>query len=458
MATLRRSPHRILATIGRVAALAVLLGGLVIAAVPLRAAPLGGTLTGKVVMKTGGASLPAAPLTVTLLFFNGGLFRATDEAVDFKTATTAPDGSFTFPGLDTTAGSAYRVIVAYKGVQYEPPERDVTDASGATAKTRAVRFENAATTATTEVPIYEPIVADASTTFAVKSQQIIINEIRPSFYNALEALQLTNTGDRTLVGALAPDGSAVGVPVVFTTPPGAVGITTNRTDLLAAADLTGQKLTVPLPIPPGGTDVTVTYSMQGNATSGLLYMRALDYPTPQVQALVSDARQAIVSRTLADGGPLQAPPGTTAAFRRFTLDNAQAGQQIDLMIAPSPAAPPPSAAPQPNFFERLRDRASVPVLLGLAAVALVLLVLVLRLPVQTAGQPTADSRTSAATSGGDSLPEGAEDTAGATPRSPTVRTKAGLVPDREIDEADAEIEAANITEAATPNAHAMDKQ
>lgn len=435
-----------IATAARCAALALLLGNLLIAAVPLRAAPLGGTLTGTVVMKTGGVSLPATPLTVTLLFFNGGLFRATDEAVDFKTTTTAPDGSFAFAGLDTTAGSAYRVVVAYKGVPYEPPERDVTDATGATAKSRAVRFENGATTATTEVPIYEPVVADARATFAVKSQQIIINEIRPSFYNALEALQLTNPGDRTLVGALAPDGSAVGVPVVFTAPPGAVAITTSRTDLLAAADLTGQTLTVRLPIPPGGTDVTATYSLQGNATSGLIYTRTLDYATPQVQALVSDTRQAIVSRTLASGGPLQAP-ATTAAFRKFTLDNAQAGQQIDLMIAPSPVAPAPSAAAQPNFFERLRDRASVPVLLGLAAVALALLVLVLRLPVRPAAPAAGGRRQAAAETGSETTVETPD-----TPARPATRSvTAGGVPDREIDEEEAEIEAANADTEPAPN-------
>ncbi len=122
------------------------------------AAPIGGTLTGKVVMKTAGASLPTTPLTVTLLYFNPGLFRVTDEAADARTTTTAPDGSFTFAGLDTSSAGVYRVLVQYKGVTYEPAEQDVTDPFGGTTKSRAVRFANNATTATTEVPIYEPAV------------------------------------------------------------------------------------------------------------------------------------------------------------------------------------------------------------------------------------------------------------------------------------------------------------
>ena len=93
----------------------------------VQAAPIGGTLTGKVVMKTAGASLPTTPLTVTLLYFNPGLFRVTDEAADARTTTTAPDGSFSFAGLDNSAAGVYRVIVQYKGVAYEPAEQDVTD-------------------------------------------------------------------------------------------------------------------------------------------------------------------------------------------------------------------------------------------------------------------------------------------------------------------------------------------
>ena len=77
---------------------------------------VGGTLSGKVVMKTAGTSLPTAPLTVTLLYFNPGLFRVTDEAADARTTTTAPDGSFTVAGLDTSAAGVYRVRVQCRGV------------------------------------------------------------------------------------------------------------------------------------------------------------------------------------------------------------------------------------------------------------------------------------------------------------------------------------------------------
>jgi hypothetical protein len=295
----------------RLVALLFLLGGVLLDAMPIHAA-LGGTLTGKVVMQTAGVPLPSTPLTVTLLFFNAGFFRISDEAIDFKTTTTAPDGSFTFTGLDTDPSSTYRVVVMYKGVQYEPAEHDVTDPSGATAKSRAVRFTNNATTATTEVPIAEPTVAAPGATFTVTSQQMIVNEIRPQFYSVLEVLQLANGGDRTLVGALAPDGSmAEGVSVVFTAPQNALSIGTNRTDLLGNADLTGQKLTVRVPIPPGSTDVTAMYNLQGDPKSGVTFIRTLDYATPKVQVLVSDSGQAIFSHTLADNGRIQAPQAAT---------------------------------------------------------------------------------------------------------------------------------------------------
>ncbi len=422
----------------RLVALLFLLLGSLLDAVPIHAA-LGGTLAGKVVMKTAGASLPSAPLTVTLLFFNAGFFRISDEAIDFKTTTTAPDGSFTFTGLDTDPTSTYRVVVTYKGVQYEPAEHDVTDPSGATAKSRAVRFTNNATTATVEVPIAEPVVAGPGTTFAVTSQQIIINEIRPQFYSVLEVLQLANGGDRTLVGALAPDGSvAQGVPVVFTAPQDALSISTNRTDLLANADLTGQKLTVRAPVPPGNTDVTALYNLQGDPKNGVTFTRTLDYATPKMQVLVSDTGQAIFSRTLADNGRIQAPQAVTP-FRQFSLDNAQAGQQIDLTIGPSPAASQrPATGSQPNFFQRLRDRLGVPVLLGLAAVCLALIVLVLRLPVRPAEQAEGGRRKAEADQ------QAADDEERAEEAAPSAR-KAGArrASDVEVDEAEAEIEAAN---------------
>jgi hypothetical protein len=442
MATMHSTPQaRFRLTYGtrlwHVAAFFALLAASLLQAVPIRAA-LGGTLTGKVTMQTAGAALPSTPLAVTLLFFNAGFFRISDEAIDFKTTTTAPDGSFTFTGLATDPTATYRVVVTYKGVQYEPAEHDVTDPSGATVKSRAVRFANNATTATTEIPIAEPVIADASNTFTVKSQQIIINEIRPQFYSVLEVLQLGNNGDRTLVGALAPDGSvAQGVPVAFTAPQNALSIQTNRTDLLANADLTGQKLTVRAPVPPGGTDVTALYNLQGDPKNGITFTRTLDYATPKVQILVSDSRQAMFSRTLADNGPIQAPQAVTP-FRQFSLDNAQAGQQIDLTIGPSPATTQqPAAQTQRNFFQKLRDRAGVPVLLGLAAICLILLVLVLRLPVRPAGQAGGGTRQAAESEERDAEKEQSESTRSAKARRAT---------DVEVDEAEAEIEAANAEE------------
>lgn len=436
-----RSPPASTPIAWRLIVLSFLLVGSLLSAVPIQAA-LGGTITGKVVMTTAGAPLPSTPLTVTLLFFNAGFFRISDEAVDFKTTTTAPDGSFTFTGLDTDPSSTYRVVVTYKGVQYEPAEHDVTDASGATAKSRAVRFTNNTTTATTEVPIAEPIVADAGNTFTVKSHQIIINEIRPQFYSVLEVLQLANGGDRTLAGALAPDGSvAQGVPVTFTAPQNALSIATNRTDLLANADLTGQKLTIRVPIPPGGTDVTALYNMQGDPKNGVTFLRTLDYATPKVQILVSDTHQVIFSHTLADNGPIQAPQAAMP-FRQFSLDNAQAGQQIDLTIGPSPAAQPQTPAAQPNFFQKLRDRVGVPVLLGLACICLVLLVLVLRLPVRPA-EKTAGQSEPKVTTGRRQV---AEEESTAKQSTSARKSKASRVSDLEVDEAEEEIKAANASE------------
>ena len=127
----------------------------------VQAAPIGGTLTGKVVMKTAGASLPTTPLTVTLLYFNPGLFRVTDEAADVRTTTTAPDGSFTFAGLDNSAAGVYRVARSIqRRATTNRRSRTSPIRSAATTKSRAVRFANNATTATTEVPIYEPVVSD----------------------------------------------------------------------------------------------------------------------------------------------------------------------------------------------------------------------------------------------------------------------------------------------------------
>ncbi len=436
---------------------AVVAFSLLAPALPLHAAPIGGTLTGKVVMKTAGATAPGTPLIVTMVNFNPGLFRVSDEAADARTTTTAPDGSFTFAGLDSSAAGVYRVIVQYKGVGYEPPEQDVADASGATGKSRAVRFANNAKTTTVEIPIYEPVVSDNPANFAIKSDQIIMNEVRPQFYSVLEALQITNPGDRTLVGALNPDGTvARGVPIVFTAPANAQTITTNRTDLIPAADLTGQKLTLATPIQPGASDLTATYDLPGSA-SGLPFMRTLDYAATKVQVLVSDSRQALASTTLRNDGPIQAPQGATP-FKQFSLDNAQAGQQIDLTIGPSPAAPPratatPSASK--STFDRIRDKGTVPLLLVLAGVCLLLMLLIFRAPMRggtgggasgrTAGSPLAPSDESAAATettraGPDTTPEIVSAQEGRARRSGRAR---GRPHDYEIDDAERAIEAAN---------------
>ncbi len=432
-----------------IAALAVTL---LVLAVPLRAAPTGGALTGNVVMKTAGASLPGTPLAVTLLFINPGLFRSIDEAADFRTTMTAPDGSFLFAGLDTSAAGVYRVVVDYKGIRYEPPEQDVTDTSGAVSKSRAVHFTNNATPATVDIPVYEPVVSSAPANFTIKSDQIIMNEVRPQFYSVLEALQITNPGDRTLVGALNADGSvAQGMSLTFSTPANAQTITTNRADLLPTADLTGQKLTLRTPVQPGGSDLTATYDLPGSA-SGLTFQRTLDYAATKVQVLVSDSRQPIMSATLHNDGPIQAPQGATP-FKQFSLDNAQAGQQIDLTIGPSPSAPPRTSAPTPqkSAFDRIRDTATVPLLLVLAGVCLLLMLLILRAPQH--GPNGASGARHPAT---EPLPEPDNVTPVDTPSGPNgemtsiedgrpqkSRHARGRPHDYDLDDAEREIEAAN---------------
>ena len=412
----------------------------------VHAAPIGGTLTGKVVMKTAGAPLPNTPLTVTLLYVNPGLFRD-EAAAESRTTTTAADGSFSFSGLDTTAAGVYRVIAQYKGIAYEPDEHPVTaDTTGGAGTSRAVRFASNATTVTTEVPIYEPIVSDNPATLQLKSDQIIINEVRPQFYGVLEAIQVTNPGDRTLVGALNPDGSAaMGVPVVFSVPATATAITTNRIDLIPGADLTGTKLTLRAPLQPGANDIVTTYNLPGSS-SGLTFTRALDYAAPKVQVLVSDARQAIFSRTLHDDGPIQTPQGTTA-FRQFSLDNVQAGQTIDLTVGPSPTATAQSAAaPKKGLFTRAREQFTVPILLVLAAICLVLMFLILRTPVRSTDTPhytaaSDDAREPSADTDDDAQPianaQEAKTSGGSRRR---VR---GRPHDYDVDEADRAIEEAN---------------
>lgn len=442
--TCSRAIHRLL-----FAALAV---SFLVLALPLRAAPIGGTLAGKVVMKTAGVTLPTAPLTVMALFVNPGLFRSIDEATDFRTMMTAPDGSFSFSGLDTSVAGVYRVLVDYKGVRYEPPEQDVTDTSGTTGKSRAVRFTNSATTAMVDIPVYEPVVSSAPANVTIKSDQIIMNEVRPQFYSVLEALQITNPGDRTLVGALNADGSmAQGVPLVFSAPANAQTITTKLTDLLPTADLTGQKLTLRTPIQPGASDLSATYDLPGS-TSGLTFQRTLDYAATKVQVVISDSRQPIMSATLHNDGPIQAPQGATP-FKQFSLDNAQAGKQIDLTIGPSPAAPPRTSAPtaQKSAFDRIREKATVPFLLVLAGVCLLLMLLILRAPQRSPNGASGTRHTSseslsepdsAPPADAPSLPNG-ETTSTEDGRQQQSRHARGRPHDYDLDDAEREIEAAN---------------
>ncbi len=411
------------------------------------AAPIGGTLTGKVVMKTVGTSLPSAPLTVTLLFYNPGYFRINDEAVDNKITTTAPDGSFTFTGMDTSAAGVYRVLVMYRGVVYEPAERDFTDPSGITGKTRAVRFENNAPTATTEVPIYELATGEYQSGFTVAKHAAVINEVRPRVYSVVESYQITNATDRTFVGTLNPDGSMkTGIPIAFTAPTGATTISTSRIDLLAGGDLTGQKLTLPVAIPPGTSDVTCNYDVQGG-TAGIDWKRTLDYAATQVQVLVSDTKQPITSpnQTLKSTAPIQAPQATVA-FRPWNVDGATAGQVVELLIGPSPAAPsalPTATPPKGNFYDTVRANITAPALLAIAALCFILMIVVLRMPTRAEPAKGTTGGTKKATASADSD----------TPAKPAPKPEgrptrtAGRPHDYDVDEADKEIEAVNAPEA-----------
>lgn len=444
------TPNRRKSRVVRCLMIALIVFAMTLPAVPLGAAPIGSTLTGRVVMKTAGASLPTAPLTVTLLYFNPGLFRATDEAADSRMTMTAPDGSFTFAGLDPSQAGVYRVMVNYKGVAYEPAEQDVSDPLTGVHKSRAVRFASNATSVATEVPIYEPIVGESPTNFAIKSHQIIMNEVRPQFYSVLEALQITNPGDRTLVGALNPDGSVMqGAPLVFSAPSGAQSISTNRIDLIAGADLTGQKLTLRMPIPPGSSDMTATYDIPGSP-SGFTYTRTLDYAAAKLQVLVSDSRQALASQTLHSDGPIQAPQGATP-FRQFSADNVQAGQTYALLIGPSPAAPPPGATaakPAKSTWDRIRERGTVPFLLVLAVICLALMFLILRAPVRA---PASGAGTTRASDGANvSPPTGPDATEVGAPSSVAVGgtgrnrgSRNGRPRDDDLDDAERAIEEAN---------------
>ena len=205
-------------------------------------------------------------------------------------------------------------------------------------------------------------------------------------------IRFTNPGDRTLVGALNPDGSvAQGVPVVFSAPANAQTITTNRIDLIPGADLTGQKLTLRMAIPPGASDITATYDMPGSP-SGFTFVRTLDYAATKVQVLVSDSRQALNSQTLHNDGPIQAPQGATP-FRQFSADNVQAGQTYRLADRPKPRDAVHRrrrTTATKSTWQRIRDRATVPFLLALALICLVLIFFVLRAPPRSAHSSSSD--------------------------------------------------------------------
>jgi hypothetical protein len=272
--------------------------------------------------------------------------------------------------------------------------------------------------------------------------------VRPQFYSVLEAYQFSNPGDRTLVGALNPDGSvAQGMPIVFSTPANAQTITTNRIDLIPGADLTGQKLTLRMAIPPGASDITATYDIPGSP-SGFTFVRTLDYAAAKLQVLVSDSRQVLNSQTLHNDGPIQAPQGATP-FRQFSADNVQAGQTYDMLVGPSPATPSTgtTTTATKSTWQRIRDRATVPFLLALALICLVLIFFVLRAPPRTPPSTGTDVPDTGGTSADNT------DDAVAAPVAANARTTSrsrGRPHDYDVDDAERAIEEANQPESDGP--------
>ncbi len=318
-------------------ALAVALFGVA----PMVEAQTTGTIKGRLVNKSAQGD-PVGGQTVSLLALSDGAEK------DKRTATAGADGSFAFTDLPTT-GQQYVLAADYQGVTYYSEEIDLSQ--GQTSR---------------EVELAVFNTTDKADAISVTRSHVIVDvDSAKKALVVLEALIVSNAGDRTYVGS-EKMGQGVAPTLRLNLPQGAVNVEFGEGLSEAQSVVMNGVVIDTAPVLPGPRQIVLSYLLPyegGNAS----FARGLAYPIERVIVLVRD----VGAEVSAEGLPnRETREFSGARYVQLSADRLPAGQQLGVQLKNIPATVAPVGAA--GEAGSVTGQGAVWVAAGLAGLALVL--------------------------------------------------------------------------------------
>ncbi len=278
------------------------------------AAQGGATVSGTVTNQTPGGAVPAG-LIVNLYTFNQAL-----EQTGLYTTTTDTAGAFSFTGLTLQPEATCFTRVVYQDTVYlsEPGT-----------------FITGQTTLTLPIQIAEPTEDD---TRLEVTQLHLFLAVTNNTLQVAEYYLVSNTGNRTVIGRLNPDGyrEVVTIPL----PVGATALTFPGPGLGARYQEQAGLLVDTQPVAPGTATSQIRFSYQLPYQSGMVLRRGLELPIQAVVILLVDE-----GLTLSGTGLVQQEATMTqlGPAQTYTAGPLAAGEALAFTLSGSPQPPISSA-------------------------------------------------------------------------------------------------------------------
>ncbi len=253
------------------------------------------TVSGRVVSDTE-AGAPLGGIEVALYSYAGGSLSTV------ATAVTGEAGDFNFG--DVAAGPQYVVSAAYQELDYYQP----------------VIFAPGATETFVEVHVVAATDSDAAVSVAMRHVIIDFDEAAPL---VTEICRVSNGANATFVRDVGS--------LVFTLPPGAVPLN----ELTDYEPLGDGRLRYRQPLPPGPSELVYGYSLPPAADGSYDIVFTADYPTANLEVLLSGEDIEVVSPDLAPTDPVTAGDGRL--FLHYARSDLARGDTFSLAVRRAPA-------------------------------------------------------------------------------------------------------------------------
>jgi hypothetical protein len=250
-------------------------------AVPAVAAPNDGNVTGTLVNKSAGGSVPGGAQVVLVAFG-----RKEQAPVNQQTTQTDAQGNYAFSGLDRDPNLVYITLARYQNVNYPADQPfQLQDSPNYRA----------------DITIYDSTTSDDAIQF--ERLNLLVMGAQDGMLQFMEMGALTNTGDRTFVTANPQDG-ALARAIKLALPAGALSVQmqTGFSNQDVTAGVGGIQITSP--VPPGQHEFALSFQMPYSGSTADVSMQ-MPYPTAAYTLYLPDTGLQLDASGLTPGGPAQ---------------------------------------------------------------------------------------------------------------------------------------------------------